>query len=450
MCRRVSFDWKQSQMAAVSLLLLTPAVFAQSKPAQSDARETAMKFAISLSVGKYAEAAGLLDDQVAAVLPVEKLQAVWETTVADTGGFKSLGEPSATEASGYRIVVIPATFEATTLDLQITINSEGRVAGFYIRPSGGAGGYQPPPYDRSEKYKETDVEFGEAPWIVKGKLTRPDVRSLVPAVVLVHGSGPHDEDETIGSNKPFRDLAAGLSSNGVAVLRYQKRTHAYKLRLATQKTITVREETIDDALAAMEFLRNAPGVDQSRVFVLGHSMGATLGPQIAAEAQNAAGVILLAGTARDFFDVLEDQLAYIASLPGGSQKENRTAYEEVKKAVARVRAGENTDEIRILGVPATYWNELNDYGLRSAGIAKELKCRLFIAGGGRDYQITRKDFDLYRKTLRYRQGASFHWYKRLNHLFAPGKERATPQEYLKANNVDEQVIKDLAEWIRAE
>jgi hypothetical protein len=42
---------------------------------------------------------------------------------------------------------------------------------------------------------------------LNGILTLPDnCSSKVPDVVLVHGSGPLDMDESIGANKPFRDI----------------------------------------------------------------------------------------------------------------------------------------------------------------------------------------------------------------------------------------------------
>ena len=67
--------------------------------------------------------------------------------------------------------------------------------------------------------------------------------------------GPNDRDETIGPNKPFRDLAHGLASRGIAVLRYEKRTKEHPILMAMSvNTITVKEETIDDAVAAVEAL----------------------------------------------------------------------------------------------------------------------------------------------------------------------------------------------------
>lgn len=71
-------------------------------------------------------------------------------------------------------------------------------------------------------------------------------------MVLVAGSGPNDRDETIGPNKPFRDLAFGLALQGIASLRYDKRTLTYGRQLATAP-LTVDDEVTDDALAALEF-----------------------------------------------------------------------------------------------------------------------------------------------------------------------------------------------------
>ena len=106
----------------------------------------------------------------------------------------------------------------------------------------------------------------------------PNGAGPFPAVVLIHGSGPHDRDETIGPNKPFRDLADGLASRRIAVLRYEKRTrhHGGKM-LGT--TVTIKEEVLDDAVAAAELLRQTPGLDPKRVFVVGHSLGAMLAPK---------------------------------------------------------------------------------------------------------------------------------------------------------------------------
>ena len=134
-------------------------------------------------------------------------------------------------------------------------------------------------------------------------------------MILVHGSGPHDRDETIGPNKPFRDLAHGLASQGIAVLRYEKRTKEHPVRMAMSvNTITVKEETIDDAVAAFEALKSQEKIDPKRIFVLGHSLGGTLLPRIGKAKDGIAGFISLAGSTRPMEDLVLEQTRYILSL----------------------------------------------------------------------------------------------------------------------------------------
>src|SRR5690606_29657538 len=122
-----------------------------------------------------------------------------------------------------------------------------------------------------------------------------------PATGRALGSGPHDRDETVGPNKPFLDIARGLAAQGVAVLRYDKRTKARPQDYA-DGSVTIDSETTDDAVFAVAALREAPGIDPARVYVLGHSQGAMMAPRIAARSGHVAGLVLLAAPARPLLD----------------------------------------------------------------------------------------------------------------------------------------------------
>ncbi len=426
-----------------------PAVSGAEEPPNSLVAE-AQAFASDLAAGEFHDAAGRFDPTMAAAIPADKLRDLWGQLEKQSGPFQSFGSSTTGEVSGLKVVYVPARFKAGALRLKIVFDRQAKITGLWFEPTDAAAGpsYQPPPYDNPERYYEQDVEFGDETWRVKGKLTTPRTRALAPVVVLVHGSGPHDEDESIGPNKPFRDLATGLSSNGIAVLRYQKRTFAYRLRLAAVGTITVREEVIDDALAAVDFLRTQSSVDRSRIYVLGHSLGASLAPQIASEAKDLAGVILLSGTPRDFCDVLIQQLDYIAGLKAPNQEANRKIAVETKALIAKFREGKVGQDEMLLGVPLSYWTELSEAVGRSLKLADSATCRMLIAGGGRDYQVTRKDFDAYRKALGARNNVTYKWFKAVNHLFTRGEKMGTPDEYGRAGHVDPEVIEYLTQWIR--
>jgi hypothetical protein len=164
---------------------------------------------------------------------------------------------------------------------------------------------------QSEGFTDIPVIVGEGTdFPLNGILSMPDnVSGKIPAVVLVHGSGPQDMDETIFENKPFRDIAEHLASNEIAVIRYDKRTFAHGAK-AVQTFgggLSVWEETIEDAILAAEMLRSDPRIDENRVFIIGHSLGGMLAPRIHAEGGNFAGLILLAGSPRFLLDISKNQ-----------------------------------------------------------------------------------------------------------------------------------------------
>jgi dienelactone hydrolase len=175
--------------------------------------------------------------------------------------------------------------------------------------------YEPPPYAHPERFQEHEVQIGHGKWVLPGIVSIPQGDGPFAAVLLVHGSGSQDRDETIPPNKPFRDLAWGLTSQGIAVLRYEKRTKVYAASMRSEMdTVTVKEEVIDDALEAVALLRDRPEIDAQQIFVLGHSLGGYLAPRIGAADPQIRGLIILAGSARPLEDVLLDQMTYVLSL----------------------------------------------------------------------------------------------------------------------------------------
>jgi predicted dienelactone hydrolase len=112
----------------------------------------------------------------------------------------------------------------------IVVNPQtGLVAGFGVRrPSPPATGHAT--YVDTTAFRAVEVKLGSEPFLLGATLTLPTGTGPFPAVVLVHGSGPQDRDEPLGANRVFRDLAEGLASKGVVVLRYDKRTKIYPKR----------------------------------------------------------------------------------------------------------------------------------------------------------------------------------------------------------------------------
>ncbi len=272
-----------------------------------------------------------------------------------------------------------------------------------------------------------------------------------PAVVLVSGSGANDRDDTLGPNKPFRDLAHGLAARGIAVLRYDKRSHARPEAIAELgDKMTLREETIEDALAAAAFARAQPCVDPARVFVLGHSLGGTAIPRIARGDGELHGFVIMAGATRPLEQVIVDQLAFTAELDGTVDDGERRMLDRLRaqaRRVAELEPGDDPPPSELpLAIPASYWLDLKAHPPAQL-IAAETR-PLLVLHADADYQATAADFAGWQRALAGKPNATFHRYRELNHLFMPATSRG-PLDYRTPGHVAPEVIADLAAWIAA-
>ena len=351
------------------------------------------------------------------------------------------------------IVTVSCQFEKAPMDIHVIFNQSGQIAGLNYQPAPTASLYNPPAYVHSSAFHETEVTVGNGEWALPATLSMPEGNGPFPVVVLVHGSGPQDRDETIGPNKPFRDLAWGLASQGIAVLRYEKRTKTHAGRMTPEMVarVTVQEEVIDDALSAVQLLRQTPGIDLGGIYVLGHSLGGTLAPRIGQQDPSIAGLIIMAGMTRPFEDAVLDQYTYIYNLSGAMSGGQKAELELLRAKVARVKNPNLSDQVPAkdlpLNVHPAYWLSLRGY--QPAEVAKSLEMRIFVLQGGRDYQVTTEgDYPAWQSALRNKSNAKLKLYPKLFHLFAEGEGPSTPQEYIAERHVSEEVIQDIARWIK--
>jgi dienelactone hydrolase len=273
----------------------------------------------------------------------------------------------------------------------------------------------------------------------------PNGAGPFPAVVLVHGSGPQDRDETIGANRPFLDLARGLAARGIAVLRYEKRTKARPQDFADGH-YTVDDETTNDAVTAVAALAAAPGIDPKRIYVLGHSQGGLMAPRIAVRSQKVAGLILLAAPARPILDLLSEQNHYLANLDGKISPEEKVFLADLDNRIAKTRGKTDvplTDTP--MNLPAAYWRSVDS--VDPIAEARPLEQPMLLLQGGRDMQVVAADWQRWQSAFGHDPRVSFRHYPALNHLAIAGTGPATMTEYNTAGHVDAGLIADIADWI---
>jgi dienelactone hydrolase len=434
--------------AAVLTALLTVAqVPVAGQPV--DPAELGTTILTRLNAGDFAAVVATFDQKVREALPEDKLRFTWGSVVAQAGAFKSHEAPRVTTKGDFRLVVITCEFERARADLQVVVNAAGQVAGLSVRPSAPSAPFVDAPYVDSTKFTERDVTVDAGGWPLPGTLTVPNGAGPWPAVVLVHGSGPSDRDETIGPNKVFRDLAHGLASRGIAVLRYEKRTRVHGARIRPLLTFTVKEETVDDAVAAVALLGKTAGIDPKRVFVAGHSLGGMVAPRIAVAAgAGVRGLVILAGAVRSLEQSIYDQSRYLSLLDGTISPDEQRQLDAYAQMAARIKTLAATDapvEVGPIAAPASYFVDLRGYDPPAA--AARLAVPMLILQGGRDYQVTMDDFAKWKAALGSRPNASFADFPAANHLFIAGAGPSTPAEYMAAGHVAAEVIEAIAAWV---
>jgi len=403
-----------------------------------------------LTTGEFDKIESQYHEQLKAALPPGRLAEGWKQLIGQVGAFHNVTESSLRTVQSNTIATLVCIFDKATIDVVITFTTGGRIGGIRFVPHQTRVEWRPPAYSNPDSIQERAVTITFERWELPGKLTLPRADGSFPAVVLVHGSGPHDEDETVGANKPFKDLAWGLASRGVAVLRYVKRTSKYPGDLGDDPAaFTVNDETVNDARAAMALVAKQPGVDSKRICLLGHSLGGYLVPRICEEGSRPARVVIMAGPTRSMALLAVEQIRYLANLShmsAGEVERRMSAVESSARAIENPELKKG-DIVEFLGarIPASYFLDLRGYAPGEA--AARLSIPILVLRGARDYQVGDADFEGWTKALRGHSNATLKTYPLLNHLFIAGQGVSTPNEYDAPGHVSEEVIHDIADWV---
>ena len=429
-----------------ALLALATGMMAMNVGAQvapGHARDISTRLLDHLDRGEFAAAEAMFDAALRAAVPKDTLAAVWQSLPGAT----ARGEAELSREDATQVLRTPLHRAGTTFVATIAVDADGRVSGLLVRPVE-AKVAPPPPIPADADYAEMEMQVGEGAAALPATLAIPRGTGPFPAVVLVHGSGPHDRDETIGPNKPFLDIARGLAAQGIAVLRYEKRTKA-RPQDFTGGTFGVDDETTNDAVLAVDALRKAAGIDPKRIFVLGHSQGGMMAPRIASVSGHVAGLVLMAAPARSLLDIVIEQNRRLAVLDDGKTSDaERDAIAQLTAQVRQTRDPATDIATRtLLGQPAGYWRSID--AVDPVADAAAVALPMLVLQGARDIQVVDADWGRWRGAFHADDKVSFKLYEKLNHLGIAGEGEGSLAEYQQPGHVDATLIDDVATWIKA-
>ena len=434
----------------------------QSSTAQTAALEKAPNYAEQaahivqqLAAGKYAAVEASFDAQMVNDLPQTKLSGQWEALLALSGRFTKVKATSVKrEQGGYHVVVMTCAFQrALNNNVLITFNRDRRVSGLYFgpQPTEVVDQWSTPSYAVVSRFHEVPISVGSGLWNLPGTLTLPNGNGPFPVVVLVPGSPPLDQDATAGPNKIFKDLAWGLASRGIAVLRYTKRTHQYGAGLGggALSSFSLSEELVDDARAAVSVIASRSDIDHRQIYLLGHSMGGIAVSTIALHDPKIAGIVAMGTPAGDPLAVFLRRAEEGAS-SGGEQAAEHSKVIPILKGL-RDGSFAPGDVVELYGqrCPVAYWLSLRNHG--SAAVSAKLTMPVLILTAGHDVEAGVDAFENWKLALAGHKNATVKFYPDLFHLFLPSTSNKmgedAPDDWSRPSHVTPNVVNDIASWV---
>jgi dienelactone hydrolase len=389
------------------------------------------------------------------VLTVKGLNEGWKLMTSGSGRFLKVSHILITKEIffkkfQYTLAAATCQFSNSSVGIHIAFNQLGKISSLHFLP---ILSYTPPSaaYANPKLFHEKKIILGKREYRVHGTLTLPDGSGPFPAVVLLSGSGPMDQNETMGPNQPFKDLAWGLASAGIAVLRYDKPTEENPADFSPlSANFTVKQEYMIDAEAALSFLKTVKQINPKQIFLLGHSEGGMVIPRIAKTDPQIAGLIFMAAPIHMLRLIVSQESYLISITPFKTKMAKDLALVQVKTLKNEIKDLNSGDPgvipSEILGAPAGYWLDLRHHN--PAEIAAALKQPLLLLQGGRDHQVPVSEFNLWKKDLKPKKNVNFKFYPNLNHLFMKVAGRMALSDYYHAGHVSIKVIRKIAKWIK--
>ncbi|MDD3334251.1 MAG: alpha/beta hydrolase [Eubacteriales bacterium] len=412
---------------------------------EADALETAQ----ALRDEEYQTVYDRLNETMKAAISSEQLAAGCQQIAQAFGDFVAVESVTSTVTDGLTTVEVVERYQLGGVKVIITYSTLSEIAGLRLSPAALAQEAQST--DQWEEIPLTVAAQSELP--LNAMLTLPVGVEKPPVVIFVHGSGSSDMNESVGTagNGPFRDIAHGLAEQGIASLRYDKRSYVYPETFGDLSTVTLEQETLDDAYAAIAMMEADERVDG--VFVLGHSLGGMLVPKIVTDHPELKGAISMAGTLRQLWDVIYDQSMEALAALGEVPEEQKAAVDaqlaKLEADVAVLRDGSYqsmADTELLMNIPVGYWRSLdNTNGMR---FLDSLTAPLLILQGEADFQVYADvDYELWKECLGDRDNVTFRLYEGLNHLMMPTTGLRTVEDYNTAATVSPEVINDIGAFV---
>jgi pimeloyl-ACP methyl ester carboxylesterase len=438
----ISFIFRRNTARALVLVLSAIPIF--NMAGQTKEQNTAARaFFDALGSKQWDRLQALLRWDLSDRMDIGKWRSLGEKIEVNAGQHQRHAPVSKSMDRGFASIQYRMYYTRDSVDITVIVDTVNLVCAFTVDPIKKKYPFPMPAYVRKQAFREMDVSVGGSGGL-KGSLCIPVKRKKMPAVIIVHGSGPQDRDGTILGMKPYRDLAWGLASKGIMVLRFEKRTLARPESIDPAK-FTVSNEVLDDVHAAVDLICKRKDVDPSRIVLLGHDLGGKLAPLIAVSDSRIKGVVMLCAPARRLEEVLLGQIGEAASNlePGSPRKLMLNDQERIGKTVLD---GTAPGTAMFGNLPASYFYDLNRRNIPSA--ARRLAVPVLLGFVGHNPMASSDDSATWRGLFSSNKEIAVFSCPDCTHMLIPVCKEAGPDKLVSEGNVSGDIVNRIAVWCR--
>jgi uncharacterized protein len=441
-------------LVSVNTLMAFVPVRPKTTPVESPA--ASIEIITHLARGEFTSVTNRFDEVLQKSLPPEKLKQAWFSLREQVGPYKKHITTQNRKRQQYNVVQMTCAFERSPVDIKVVYDPKGKITGLWFKSHQQIilpRQYRIPAYADPANFQEQQIKLETPSGSLPATITLPKQNGSFPGLVLIRGPQTYDLDSANTGNDPDRDIALGLACQGIVVLRYERAAPINSEETNTPLPQTNQKNTlIQDALAAIAYLRQMKQTDPKEIFIAGHYLSGFAIPWILQTDVNLAGAIFQATPTRRLEDAYLAQMNYLYFLDGKLATDERRQLQKMKRQIQLVRnpnlSVDHPGSDLPYGFPGGFWRELRESHPPAA--VREMEIPLLILQGGRDYLTTLDDYRGWKKYLALRNNVDFKLYLRLNHFFMVGKGagKSDPEEHKMPDHVSKQVIEDIANWIK--
>lgn len=263
--------------------------------------------------------------------------------------------------------------------------------------------------------REIEVRIPARGLDLAGTLSVPRAAGPRPAVLLLQGSGPLGRDEVLPGQlgmtfgfevAVFRELSAELARAGFVVLRFDKRTctRANGCENDYPEADVGFDDVLEDAQAALDWLRARREVDRRALFLVGHSLGGAFVPELMTDNPDLRAGVALAAPFRPIDLTSMYQWRHAERLLLAQDKHPLVVaarlreLEEIAEGVRRLRAG-TLKRAHIAGTAVEFWQAWMDLGDALPAVLARLDRPLLVLSGAADANVPPSETALWRRAL---------------------------------------------------